>query len=338
MEEDVTGKENVQAMKVAVALAVLRNKPPGVSGRRYAEVLCEKFRASQLHWKQQYERAGAEILHLKQELLMRTQTQQPEKVQASSSQIFEDSLPPDSQPLFPTPPPSGSAGPSQCTSISSSDAQFSLAKHTEFLHHVINIQTASKILASDRPLQDITQQSLLHSLQILQTHIGSDEISWTVQEQCVQTIVAVVNHSNKHIFDCVLEEVASLCTHIIEHIMSYSKPNYKVLDKKSHLLSSFIDCKQFTPTLLRLLFETIYTYSDSLKQCVKDKEQLDPNRFCNIYYIIKAAENCLRKKGSEVNLDEKQCIRTNLEESFLFITERFPLFVHAVWRLCVLLT
>ena len=141
--------------------------------------------------------------------------------------VFTDSLPSTSQSLFPTPPLSGNAGSLQgASSEPSADAQISLAKHTQFLHHVINIQTASKILDSDITLQDTTQQSLLHSLELLKTYMGDSDISWTVQEQCIQTIIAVVNKNN--ISDTVLKQVFSLYNHIIEEIMSYSKQAYQV--------------------------------------------------------------------------------------------------------------
>ena len=55
-------------MKVAVAVGCLKSKPAGVSGREYAQQLCDRFQRGQLMWKKRYERAETEILHLKQQL------------------------------------------------------------------------------------------------------------------------------------------------------------------------------------------------------------------------------------------------------------------------------
>ena len=61
----------VRKMKLAVAMGCLKNKPAGMSGRDYAQQLCNKFQGSQLEWKRKYEGAETEILHLKQQLALR---------------------------------------------------------------------------------------------------------------------------------------------------------------------------------------------------------------------------------------------------------------------------
>ncbi|XP_060602208.1 meiosis-specific protein MEI4-like [Ruditapes philippinarum] len=327
-----------QAMKVAIAIGIIKNKPPDISGRRYAEILCEKFRTSQLHWKKQYERAGTEILHLKQQLMMTTQMQpSAERANEQNSQMLDDSLPSTSQSLFPTPPLSGNAELLQGTSSGTlADAEFSLAKHTEFLHHVINIQSASKILESDKSMQNVTQQSLKHSLVILQTHIGDSKISWTVQEQCVQTVNTIVD--KKNISETVLKEVCSLYSHLIEEIMSYANQDYKVQKRKCDLLYTFSDCRKLIPKFLQLLSGAILSYSSTLRKCVQEKEFPDSSKFCSSYYIIKAAEKCICKSERQLTSEDKLVIRTKLENSLLHITDHYPLFAHAIWRLCSLLT
>lgn len=57
-------------MKIAIAVGCLRSKPAGISGRDYAQHLCDRFQHGQLEWKKRYEIAEAEILHLKQQLVL----------------------------------------------------------------------------------------------------------------------------------------------------------------------------------------------------------------------------------------------------------------------------
>ena len=61
----------MQKLKVAVAVGCVRSKPEGVTGKEYAQQLCDEFQRSQLEWKQRYERAETEILHLQQQLAMK---------------------------------------------------------------------------------------------------------------------------------------------------------------------------------------------------------------------------------------------------------------------------
>ena len=60
----------VQKLKIAVAVGCIRSKPKGVSGREYAQQLCDRFHRGQLEWKERYEKAETEILHLKQQLAL----------------------------------------------------------------------------------------------------------------------------------------------------------------------------------------------------------------------------------------------------------------------------
>lgn len=78
-------------------------------------------------------------------------------------------------------------------------------------------------------LQDITKQSLLHSLQLLQNHIDDDTLSRGMQKQCVQCINALVEKCDKHLADAIVEKVSGLCTSIRDSIMSSLKQDQKVL-------------------------------------------------------------------------------------------------------------
>ena len=60
----------MQKLKIAVAVGCLKSKPEGVTGKEYAQQLCNQFQRSQLLWKQRCEKAETESLHLQQQLVL----------------------------------------------------------------------------------------------------------------------------------------------------------------------------------------------------------------------------------------------------------------------------
>lgn len=111
----------------------------------------------------------------------------------------------------------------------------------------------------------------------------------------------------------------------------------QILEHKCQLLITFGECRHFTATVLNLLCDTVQTYTEDLRECVKTGEFPDCTRFCNSYYIFWTVEHCLGKM-EELNGEEKSNIKIKLEDSLLHITEQFPLFAHAVWRICGLIS
>ena len=56
---DVT--EYVKYLKLAVAVAVIRSRPAGMTGRQYAEQLCARYQQTQLSWKQEARRLKQQL-------------------------------------------------------------------------------------------------------------------------------------------------------------------------------------------------------------------------------------------------------------------------------------
>lgn len=60
-------------LKLSVAMAVIRNKPGGMTGQEYARQLADRIKARQLQWKRRCQDAESEILNLKQQLVLQKQ-------------------------------------------------------------------------------------------------------------------------------------------------------------------------------------------------------------------------------------------------------------------------
>lgn len=56
--------------KVALAVAVIKSKPSGLSGREYAEALARQLKSHDEDWKKKAQELQQEVLRLRQELLM----------------------------------------------------------------------------------------------------------------------------------------------------------------------------------------------------------------------------------------------------------------------------
>lgn len=84
-------------MKTAVAVAIIKSKPEGMSGREFSEKLALNLRERNENWKKRAEDLQSEVLSLKQELLLRRRnTHEPEKTtevkDAVEQEIFSEDL------------------------------------------------------------------------------------------------------------------------------------------------------------------------------------------------------------------------------------------------------
>lgn len=56
--------------KVALAVAIIKNKPPGMSGQEHAEALACKLKSQDESWKKKAQGLQQEVLRLQQEMLI----------------------------------------------------------------------------------------------------------------------------------------------------------------------------------------------------------------------------------------------------------------------------
>ena len=67
--DDTSAGSFLRYVKVALAVAVIRSSPPGMTGRQYAEQLFLQSQRRQLFWRTRGERLKEEVLQLKQQLI-----------------------------------------------------------------------------------------------------------------------------------------------------------------------------------------------------------------------------------------------------------------------------
>ena len=106
--------------------------------------------------------------------------------------------------------------------------------------------------------------------------------------------------------------------------------------RQRELLQEFSNKKQIGVPVIELLADAIKTFSDSLRQVANKVQSLDPYYFCSCYYIIDILDQSLQtidRDACGLSEEFRDQILSKLEDSLLHITEKFPLFAHAVWRL-----
>lgn len=76
--------------KVALAVAIIKNKPSGASGREYAEALACKLKSRDESWKEKAQELQEEVLRLRQELLITRVTSTRSATQAAGRRKCSD--------------------------------------------------------------------------------------------------------------------------------------------------------------------------------------------------------------------------------------------------------
>ncbi len=71
--------------RVALAVAIIKNKPSGLTGRQYAEALACKLKKQDEGWKRRSRELQQEVLRLRQELLITRVTPKGSTEEASKS-------------------------------------------------------------------------------------------------------------------------------------------------------------------------------------------------------------------------------------------------------------
>lgn len=66
-----------RSAKLAVAVAIIKSRPPGLSGRQHAEQLAARFNLFERSWKTKAEGLQEEVMRLRQELLLSKMLSKP---------------------------------------------------------------------------------------------------------------------------------------------------------------------------------------------------------------------------------------------------------------------
>uniref|UniRef100_A0A4W5MTC1 Meiosis-specific, MEI4 homolog (S. cerevisiae) n=1 Tax=Hucho hucho TaxID=62062 RepID=A0A4W5MTC1_9TELE len=80
-----TAEWSLRKAKLVVAVAIIKSKPPGISGRKHAEHLANKLSSQTEAWKTKAQRLQEEVLRMRQELLLTQMLSKPKNTSGTES-------------------------------------------------------------------------------------------------------------------------------------------------------------------------------------------------------------------------------------------------------------
>ncbi|XP_027032899.2 meiosis-specific protein MEI4 isoform X2 [Tachysurus fulvidraco] len=317
----------LSSAKLGVALAVIKSKPVGKSGRQHAEDLAVRFKQQQENWKSKAEDLKEEVLSLKQELLLskllRKQQNGAETARGEDIvKLFSQDLPEaqlsendsgcDTQTLSLTPDPVDAVLSSKVVpprSLRPSQASFlrdardrALAKHTRFLHNLCTLRRSEKNTQADggdAVLED-TALNMIQSLVEAHREAGGGSTGDMSQ----------------------LDRFVQASQLVVQALEGGGVGRRKVLEKAEELLEE--------------LLELLLNNSQLNKEVPEGQQpqQVDWVRYDNSFYLFWILEQLLQARSCSTGSEHHHHLQlSQLEKHILPLSDEFPLFALYMWRI-----
>ncbi|XP_067676280.1 meiosis-specific protein MEI4-like [Haliotis asinina] len=331
-------------MKLGVALAVIRSKPPSRTAKEHTEHLSSLFMTSQHKYQERWERSQEEILNLKQQLLMSRSGWQASQITGEESMF-------DSQPLFQTPPSSSEVSDRDPTVVVQRET---LHTDTAFLQSIINLDRSGggkvKInhVPHDLPVawSQVTCATIEHSLKCVGEMLSDPTRSLTTSflPQALRSVVSVLEQESakgklQHCHGTLLDVLSNIIQRILAaDTFQHSGETTRLLE----LLSCFYQTKSLAllQAVLSVFCHHIEKNTGHLRLAHSAKVDFCPILAENMYFIIFAMETCvhnailLTTKAGHTVCDQ---VQKRLEGCLVHLTRAYPLLAQAVWRVTNLL-
>uniref|UniRef100_A0A3Q3KYY7 Meiosis-specific, MEI4 homolog (S. cerevisiae) n=1 Tax=Mastacembelus armatus TaxID=205130 RepID=A0A3Q3KYY7_9TELE len=354
-------------LKIALAVGVIKSRPPGMSGREHAEALACRLQSQEESWKDRAQRLQQEVLRLRQELLLTRVTSDAKSstetagrpfsivLHSTEPQLNSDSETPE---LFLQDPQSAITPPSPTTH--SSFPAGPLHPHVQFLQALCALQ---RVGGNSR------------SLEALWFSPGGDAGSVLVDSVCqlLDSVVTVFRDpSSLGPRDFVLQacQVAGqamdlLCSERLPTVelkrrveeslkeltgmlliteIVFFQPQLEAAEKLMECLITLGSGTMSKSFLIRHVLSHISALADRLWQASQDSSGLDQfpvdqyQNACRLFWIL---EELVQKSkvpcGAHVG-SEQMGFLTDLEQRVFLLSDEFPLFSIGMWRIRGLLT
>ncbi|XP_027032898.2 meiosis-specific protein MEI4 isoform X1 [Tachysurus fulvidraco] len=361
----------LSSAKLGVALAVIKSKPVGKSGRQHAEDLAVRFKQQQENWKSKAEDLKEEVLSLKQELLLskllRKQQNGAETARGEDIvKLFSQDLPEaqlsendsgcDTQTLSLTPDPVDAVLSSKVVpprSLRPSQASFlrdardrALAKHTRFLHNLCTLRRSEKNTQADggdAVLED-TALNMIQSLVEAHREAGGGSTGDMSQldrfVQASQLVVQALEGGGVGRRK-VLEKAEELLEELLELLLNNSQLNkFAVQDNLTECLICLGGASALRPVLVHLVLTRIVRLAEQLWGACQEvpegqqPQQVDWVRYDNSFYLFWILEQLLQARSCSTGSEHHHHLQlSQLEKHILPLSDEFPLFALYMWRI-----
>ncbi|XP_034755765.1 meiosis-specific protein MEI4 [Etheostoma cragini] len=363
--------------KAALAVAIIKNRPSGVSSREYAEALACKLRSQDGSWRVKAQGLEQEVLKLRQELLITRVTNTKSTTEAAGQDntmyiASQDLFGPGSEVYSAEPQPASDSETPELLQLEPQPAAAFPPPPVPLIHYGTAVLSYEQFLQSLCALHRVEENNQgLESLwfspdggagsvlvdsvcQLLDSVVAAcrdplplgprDQILTACQVAaramdlfCSQRLPSVE-------FTRCVEESLSELTWLLLHSNQLSK--LQPADKLMEYLITLGSCSMSQSFLIRHILAQISALADQLWQAFQGQESLGLSQFpvdqyhnsCYLFWIL---EELLQKSKVPCTVDlgsDQTGFMKHLEQRVFQLSEEFPLFFICMWRLGALFT
>ncbi|XP_071956889.1 meiosis-specific protein MEI4-like [Antedon mediterranea] len=319
----------IKRVKLAVAVAVVKNKPNDMPAEEYAKELRETIHNRERSWKIEAKRLKTELLTAKQELF---RVKAEEKIKSNKSddgnEIMASTLD-----NFLTPPCSSEA------LVRDDDDEVSqeFNRNIRFLHYTTCLHNHNKSCPffQTKEALDILESSLNsvvdHLLENIES-IPSKDVNWGI-EGVLHVIDSKSNDDGE-------KNLERNCWRLVQGLLKRALigAHYRPCQLQQSIIAQVVRLCQVKSLLiptLKLLTHQIVKLSEMLRQHTNKQCELNTAQYengCNAFEILEELLS-LSETWQHIKGDVAETIKEQLESSLLHISNTFPLFAHYVWKL-----
>ncbi|XP_053794581.1 meiosis-specific protein MEI4 isoform X2 [Vidua chalybeata] len=329
--------------KLALAFAIIHSKPPGKSSKEYTEDLARTVSEQDLGWKWRVQVLEAEVLRLRQELLLNRISPRfclENRNQDTSAEpvLGQESINPTSY--------SSQLEDSGCD-VCNDSAFDSLGTASVFHQSEHNVNTSKHWLERVPPL------NLCHT---------SKEQCLTAPMHFLQCLLEIRKLSERGILQADFSELENdsftICNSVSQLLdgltVFYNSPKFPApsfLTEGVGVLISLITDTKLSNHVLKKCFKKIEEFKKNLIQIILRNRSVnrvqsvyDITQYENIFLLCMILEQLLQDETEESNSsssdyggEEKIKFLKNLDQVILYLSDEFPLFSLYLWRVGVLL-
>ncbi|KAI5608470.1 meiosis-specific protein MEI4, partial [Silurus asotus] len=355
---------SIRRAKLGVALAVIKSKPAGQSGREHAEKLVFKLKQQEETWKRKAEELQDQVLSLRQELLLVKLLSKQRKGAESSqgddvfkllsqdlieAQHSENDSGCDTQTLSLTPDPADPAAPRSISFTSSFDRDprgHVLSKHMRFLQNLCALRSMGRNVHMDRGDAVIEDTAVNMIESIVEAHRAGGEgdvsqLSPLVQASRLVALALERGFGKQGAF----EKAEEFLDELLEILLNNSQLNkVAVQDNLTECLICLGGATALRAALVNLVLTRIVRLAEHLwTGCQEVPEgqqpkQVDWVRYENSFYLFWTLEQLIQtgsgRAGTELHHQHQNShLQTQLEKHVLPLSDEFPLFALYMWRI-----
>ncbi|XP_062043210.1 meiosis-specific protein MEI4 [Lepus europaeus] len=366
----------LRTSKLALALAIIRSKPADKTSREYTEHLAMLVSEKESKWKSKIEVLEAEVLELRQKLLLskicsgsfnsgnlssQLQAQEPisentlslmedsgcdlsneQRIEVSElSQNFVESCTP--TPFLPLPllkRPSATPG-------------NPLSSHMQFLQHLLKLKnlTESGSLKTDlthfEKDSSTVSDSVFQLLDGLITFYHNPKLPFSsFCTEAVGTLASLISDNNlsSHILKKCSKKLEEFEKTLLQVILGNNHLNrFQMQHYVSQSLVTLGRCSVLRKSIISLLLSEVNNFADDLGAINQAQACYDVTRYENIFSLFWVLEQLLQKKIEENtsstghNEQEIKKFLQKHDEIIFQLSDAFPLFTLYLWRVGILL-